>query len=241
MGAFALLAAWGLYRYTDLLAQVPFAQGLDWLADKAANIVRQPWAAGLTGAIIVAALPAVIVGLLMGLGVFISWPLSVAVLLLCMGPMRLFELPALGESADGGEGFQSSFSAERYHALAARDVVGALVWAAILGAPGAVFYRAARELAESPADSLKGEAELLRHARQLFGFMYWLPARVYAAAMVASGSGGRLEQLMEFSADASHTDALVLASCGDKEAAMAQAPKAMLLTVLAIAAVMFFI
>ena len=241
MGTFALLTAWGIYRYTDLLAQVPFARCLDWHADKAAGIVRQPWADGLTGAVIVAALPAVLVGMLMGLGIFISWPLSVAVVLLCMGPMRLFELPALNNPANGGAGLQSSLSAERYHALAARDVVGALLWAAILGAPGAVFYRAARELAESPADALKSETELLRHAQQLFGFMYWLPARVYAIAMVASGSGGRLEQLMNFSADANRADTLILAACGDKEAAMAQAPKAMLLMVLAIAAVVFFI
>ncbi|MGB0867839.1 MAG: hypothetical protein ACPGSC_15110, partial [Granulosicoccaceae bacterium] len=199
MGALALLASWGLYRYTDVLEHVPFARALDWCAEKSAGLVRQPWAAGLTGAVMLAALPAAAIGILMGLGAFISWPISVVVVLLCMGPMRLVELPAVGSQA---EGLASSLSPQRYHALAARDVVGAIVWAAILGAPGAVFYRAARESAESPVAALADQASLMTHARQLFGCMYWLPARVYAVALVASGSGGRLEQLSKLSSDA---------------------------------------
>jgi|GEM_PF-6668538 len=240
MGTLALLAAWGVYRYTDLLAQVPFARALDYLADKLSGVVRQPWAAGMTGAVIVAVVPAVVCGLLMGLGVFISWPISVAVVVLCMGPMRLFEIPALGDTAIEAD-FQSSLSAERYHALAARDVIGSLIWAAILGAPGAVFYRAARELAESPAQSLQDDSELLSNARLLFGFLYWLPARVYALAQVACGSGGRLENMLSFSVDSSVADQLVLTACGDKNRSVNTGPKAMLVTALAIAALAYFL
>lgn len=240
MGALALLATWCIYRYTDLLAQVPFARALDWVAEKTSSLVLQPWAAGMTGAVIVAAAPAVVCGLLMGLGVFISWPISVAVLLLCLGPMRLFELPALGDTAIEGN-FQSSHSPERYHALAARDVIGSLFWAAIMGAPGAVFYRAARELAESPSASLKDEPELMSNARLLFGFLYWLPARIYAVAQVACGSGGQLDKMLSFSADAAQADHVVLTACGDSKKAQSSAPKAMLMVVIVLAAAVFFI
>ncbi len=240
MGILALLACWGLYRYTDLLANVPVTRALDWLAEKISPLISQPWARGLTAAVIVAALPAILIGLLMGLGAFISWPIGVAVVLLCMGPQRLFELPALGDLSDENH-MHSSLTAERYHLLAVREPVAALFWAAVFGAPGAVFYRAARELAESPAPSLVGDLELNKNARLLFGFMHWLPARLYAIAQVATGSGGQLEKLFSINIDVESADTLVQTACGDKDAAVKNAPKALLLVVAVLSAAVFFI
>lgn len=236
MGAIALLVSWCCYRYTDLLSRVPFARALDWVADKMSGLVSQPWAAGMTGVVLLCAAPAVICGLLLGLISPLHWPISVVLLLLCMGPQRLFEA---AEPVDGSADFQSLLTPERYHALAARDVVGALLWAAILGAPGAVFYRAARELAESPAASLQQHHVLIENARTLFGLFYWLPARLYALAQVASGSGGRLQGFATLRFDTAAADELVLAGCGDSAAAVLSGPRALLLAALGIVAVVF--
>ncbi len=235
MGAVALFVAWCCYRYTDLLSRVPFARALDWVADKMSALVTQPWAAGMTGVVLVCAAPAVICGLLLGLISPLHWPISVAVLLLCMGPQRLFE----ADPADDGGDFQSLLTPERYHALAARDVVGSLLWAALLGAPGAVFYRAVRELAESPAASLQQHTVLVENAQTLFGLFYWLPARLYALAQVASGSGGRLEGFAALRFDAASADQLLRAGCGDVAAAVDTGPRALLLAALAIIAIVF--
>jgi len=89
MGALAIVAAWALYRFTDLLENIPFARALDWAANRVFPVVQQPWARGITGAVIIAAAPALATALLMGFTAFISWPISVALLLLCMGPLRL--------------------------------------------------------------------------------------------------------------------------------------------------------
>lgn len=245
MGVLALLATWGLYRYTDLLAHVPFARGLDWCADKLAGLVLQPWARGMTGAVIIAGAPAIVCGLLMGLGFFISWPISVAILLLCMGPQRLFELPAFDgpsePSNDKNVSWSMPMGADRYHQIAARDVVGCLFWAAILGAPGAVFYRALRELAESPVESLKSELELIAKARLLFGLMYWAPARLYAVAQVASGSGGKLVNVMTINTEIEQSDQLLNVAYVDGRAAVERGPVALLHVVLFISAVMVFL
>lgn len=241
MGALALLASWGVYRYTNLLAAVPFTRLLDWVAAKVASLVHQPWAVGMTGAILVVAAPAAGAGLLVSVSTFLSWPTSVAIVVLCMGPMRLFDVPAPGDTVIDVNSRLSSMTPEQYHALAARDVIGSLFWAAILGAPGAVFYRAAQELAESPTDKLKGEAELLSNARVLFGWLYWLPARVYAIAQMASGSGGRLDNMLSFSSDSAASDALVMTACGDKDAAVSNGSKAMMVAAIGIAALAFIL
>lgn len=238
MGALSLLLAWVLYRRTELLAQLPFSRWLDWCAERAAPLARQPWLDGLGAALLLAAVPAALTALALGLLGFARWPLEVAVLLLCMGPMRLLSPPA-DASGESAPGLASSLSPRRYHALAARDVVGALVWAALLGAPGAVFYRAARELAESPVAALSGEQALSHAATKLFGVLFWLPARLYGVALIAAGSGGRLPALWQFDADPASADALVHAASAEPAQSQALGPRAMLIASLCVATLVF--
>ncbi len=238
MGAVALIVSWCCYRYTELFARVPFSRVLDWLADRTAVVALQPWAAGVTGVLIVAAVPAAISALVLFILAPLSWPLSIGLLLLCMGPQRLYELPGPTEAvaSDMAGGVPT---ARQYHRLAARDVVGSLLWAVLFGAPGAVFYRAARELAESPSPVLAAAGGLGASANELFAVLYWLPARVYALAQVASGSGGRFEGAADWRVSVAVSDELIQRACGDEQAALQYGPRALLMVVVALVALLF--
>jgi len=122
--------------------------------------------------------------------------------------------------------------------LAARDVVGTVFWAALLGAPGAVFYRAAREFSDSPADRYAEDTELKQQGQVLFGFLFYVPARIYAIALTLSGSGGELKSLLSTDTGVAASDQLVLDASTDasaKEESEATAT-AMTIAVLALAA-----
>jgi AmpE protein len=65
---------------------------------------------------------------------------------------------------------------------------GTLFWFCVLGPMGAVFHRVAAEAALNPGAAISARPALARAARDIFGVLCWIPARLLAFGYAMTGS-----------------------------------------------------